>query len=724
MKKDSSAESNSQQGTVKLKSTNKNSDVCEKPENTSRYSLKSENTSQSEKCEKTSSGNTKGIGNTSNVEDVQIQSFNSAKSNNISCIQPKSESTKNKVGKKEGAISPLKKNVVEMLKKQLTVTSENLQKIKKNLSRTLLTNKQGEDGNAKTKPVIISRQSISSDGSNTNITLSSKLQQSEICKSRYKYQKTIMDHSKIDSHAKLSPFSDSCSVQKKPNKCPQTQMLANVIKSKYKIGSYQTHWNKLSKNLVKNPSSTVSGRLNTTVNMKKFYDKMAKKYGWTNLDPTAQKVNMKKFYAKMAKKYGWTDLDSSSTSRINMKKFKLKMAKKYGWTDEDFKKSGYHTESTASHKMLLKRHTKKLHVLQTTSYFTSRKYRHVSSLPHASRMKLDRRKVSPKSLIKGLKKSSNLVLLNGVLYISNRTSMSKVVAGRSNIIRAFDTKSRFTINRKLKRNPTSLNLNQGSIESSNRSWNTTRFLASKAINRSIATATAKCRKNKQSQKQYCMFYNRFGRCNRGDNCPYIHDPERIAVCTRFLRGTCKVVDCPFSHKVAKEKMPVCTYFLKGVCNRDDCPYLHVNVSKSAIICPDFLSGYCSLGEKCKKKHTRICPEFLAKGTCSDGKKCNLIHLMNGGGRKKRKSISKASNTEHRDEKEKPPPDTPEVKTRKRDMMEESDNETDIPFKYRKLPTYISLDSNQRDKKSDLGLDAHTEKKQAPDIKGIRIKPQF
>lgn len=29
-----------------------------------------------------------------------------------------------------------------------------------------------------------------------------------------------------------------------------------------------------------------------------------------------------------------------------------------------------------------------------------------------------------------------------------------------------------------------------------------------------------------------MYYNRFGRCNRGERCPYVHDPEKVAVCTR------------------------------------------------------------------------------------------------------------------------------------------------------------------------------------------------
>jgi len=67
--------------------------------------------------------------------------------------------------------------------------------------------------------------------------------------------------------------------------------------------------------------------------------------------------------------------------------------------------------------------------------------------------------------------------------------------------------------------------------------------------------------------------------------------------TRYLRGTCQVVSCPFSHKVAKEKMPLCQYFLRGVCSRDGCPYLHVNVGLTAEVCADFVAGYCPLGEE-------------------------------------------------------------------------------------------------------------------------------
>ncbi|KAK2495335.1 hypothetical protein MC885_013065 [Smutsia gigantea] len=211
-----------------------------------------------------------------------------------------------------------------------------------------------------------------------------------------------------------------------------------------------------------------------------------------------------------------------------------------------------------------------------------------------------------------------------------------------------------------------------------------RSLASRAVQRSLAIVRQARQRRPQ---QYCMYYNRFGRCNHGESCPYIHDPEKVAVCTRFVRGTCKKTDgtCPFSHHVSKEKplsptsplqplcgppdrpggMPVCSYFLKGICNNSDCPYSHVYVSRKAEVCTDFLKGYCPLGAQCrpggaapaggppalspvgiadratpmgrsppqrhpfspqcKKKHTLLCPDFSRGSTCPRGAQCQLLH---------------------------------------------------------------------------------------------------
>ncbi|KAK7155381.1 hypothetical protein R3I93_010118 [Phoxinus phoxinus] len=216
----------------------------------------------------------------------------------------------------------------------------------------------------------------------------------------------------------------------------------------------------------------------------------------------------------------------------------------------------------------------------------------------------------------------------------------------------------------------------------------TRYVASRAVQRSLAIIR-QAKQKKQKAKQYCMYYNRFGKCNHGDTCPYIHDPDKVAVCTRFLRGTCKRTDgtCPFSHKVAKEKMPVCSYFLKGICNNSSCPYSHVYVSRKADVCKDFVRGYCPQGDKCKKKHTLVCPDFSSTGVCPRGSKCKLHH---------RQSVKRtSSNTSF----------GPAKKARTRDIIKSSEevqapstesiqaDEGSSSSGLEKLPSFISLSSS-------------------------------
>ncbi|PIO37377.1 hypothetical protein AB205_0202780 [Aquarana catesbeiana] len=64
---------------------------------------------------------------------------------------------------------------------------------------------------------------------------------------------------------------------------------------------------------------------------------------------------------------------------------------------------------------------------------------------------------------------------------------------------------------------------------SNRTATPTRYFASRAVQRSLAIIRQA--QQKKAKKEYCMYYNRFGRCKRGDSCPFIHDPEKVAVCT-------------------------------------------------------------------------------------------------------------------------------------------------------------------------------------------------
>ncbi|KAF8118562.1 hypothetical protein N665_0004s0043 [Sinapis alba] len=44
----------------------------------------------------------------------------------------------------------------------------------------------------------------------------------------------------------------------------------------------------------------------------------------------------------------------------------------------------------------------------------------------------------------------------------------------------------------------------------------------------------------------------------------LHDPSKIAVCTKFLNGLCANANCKLTHKVIPERMPDCSYFLQEI----------------------------------------------------------------------------------------------------------------------------------------------------------------
>ncbi|CAH8354556.1 unnamed protein product [Eruca vesicaria subsp. sativa] len=168
----------------------------------------------------------------------------------------------------------------------------------------------------------------------------------------------------------------------------------------------------------------------------------------------------------------------------------------------------------------------------------------------------------------------------------------------------------------------------------------TRALANEKVRWSLHNVRLRLAKKK---KKYCQFFTRFGKCNKDDGkCPYVHDPSKIAVCTKFLNGLCANANCKLTHKVIPERMPDCSYFLQGLCNNEACPYRHVHVNPSAAICDGFLKGYCSDGDECRKKHSYTCPDFEATGSCSQGSKCKLHHPKNQGKGRKRKRPSEPS----------------------------------------------------------------------------------
>ncbi|XP_064980113.1 uncharacterized protein LOC135622303 [Musa acuminata AAA Group] len=149
-----------------------------------------------------------------------------------------------------------------------------------------------------------------------------------------------------------------------------------------------------------------------------------------------------------------------------------------------------------------------------------------------------------------------------------------------------------------------------------------RILASEKVRWSLHTARLRLAK----KRQYCQFFTRFGECNKkGGKCPYIHDPTKVAICTKYLSGSCSNTNCKLTHKIIPERMPDCSYFLQGLCTNTSCPYRHVNVNPNASVCEGFLKGYCVEGDECHKKHSYVCPLYKATGKCLQGSKCKLHH---------------------------------------------------------------------------------------------------
>ncbi|XP_071923830.1 uncharacterized protein [Coffea arabica] len=212
-----------------------------------------------------------------------------------------------------------------------------------------------------------------------------------------------------------------------------------------------------------------------------------------------------------------------------------------------------------------------------------------------------------------------------------------------------------------------------------------RILANEKVRWSLHTARLRLAR----KKKYCQFFTRFGKCNKDDKkCPYIHDPSKIAVCTKFLNGSCSNPDCKLTHQVIPERMQDCSYFLQGLCSNESCPYRHVNVNPNSPICEGFLRGYCADGNECQKKHTYVCPAFEATGDCPQGPKCKLHHPKKKRKGMKRKAASVQKNARGRYFGAKPP-DIAVSKAAVSEII--SGKGDDIFAQDGKFSDYISLD---------------------------------
>ncbi|KAG8698656.1 hypothetical protein FRC08_005787, partial [Ceratobasidium sp. 394] len=132
----------------------------------------------------------------------------------------------------------------------------------------------------------------------------------------------------------------------------------------------------------------------------------------------------------------------------------------------------------------------------------------------------------------------------------------------------------------------------------------------------------------------CRFWTRTGICQNGDTCPYQHDPNKTAICPRFVTNDCPntALTCPLSHDPTPERMPLCVHFQNaGRCRLGTaCPYPHVYLGPDNAktgVCRDFaVLGYCGKGVECERNHVRECPDFAEKGVCQT-KGCKLPHVI-------------------------------------------------------------------------------------------------
>ncbi|KAL5262964.1 hypothetical protein ACHWQZ_G008392 [Mnemiopsis leidyi] len=146
-------------------------------------------------------------------------------------------------------------------------------------------------------------------------------------------------------------------------------------------------------------------------------------------------------------------------------------------------------------------------------------------------------------------------------------------------------------------------------------------LNKKLVNRALKWK----RKTALRRKQDCMFFIRRGKCVFGEECRKRHDPAKVALCSRFIFfNRCQKLECPYQHKLIKEKMPLCLYFYANQCSKEDCPFLHVKLGTDVPVCEKFTAGHCDKGSNCTKRHTRDCETHFKTGFCLDTD-CKLLH---------------------------------------------------------------------------------------------------
>ncbi|EEH33795.1 CCCH zinc finger protein [Paracoccidioides lutzii Pb01] len=177
------------------------------------------------------------------------------------------------------------------------------------------------------------------------------------------------------------------------------------------------------------------------------------------------------------------------------------------------------------------------------------------------------------------------------------------------------------------------------------------FVRSKKGNLHRLGSVVSRRKNMPIKKkdELCKRFTSTGSCFKGPNCPYIHDPHKVAICKEFLQtGKCPAgLACDLSHDPSPERSPACLHFLRGRCSNPSCRYAHVRVNPGAPVCRDFaILGYCIKGDTCDQRHVHECPDYANTGNCGN-RKCQLPHVDRAGQIRKI-AANKAETSDKRD----------------------------------------------------------------------------
>ncbi|KAJ6134565.1 hypothetical protein N7523_000887 [Penicillium sp. IBT 18751x] len=153
----------------------------------------------------------------------------------------------------------------------------------------------------------------------------------------------------------------------------------------------------------------------------------------------------------------------------------------------------------------------------------------------------------------------------------------------------------------------------------------------------------------KKRDELCKRFTTTGTCYKGPSCPFIHDPNKVAICKDFLQtGQCSAGEsCDLSHEPSPHRSPTCMHFLRGRCANPECRYAHIRTTPGAPVCRPFATlGYCEAGENCPDRHVHECPDYANTGACHK-KRCTLPHVDRAG--QIRKAAAAAAKTDRSDE---------------------------------------------------------------------------